>query len=147
MAKCPNCCKVYSVKYFKKYHSRICEKNSFVNKPTLANHMRSVHSNEKPFECEYCKMKFARSETLSKHRLRKHGQKKKGTMVENFFLSVYYQESHFFWDTLYLVRRITDTFYNGQELRGQEEIERSLARSKISVGQLFDDRKTMPLTK
>ncbi len=61
--------------------------------------MRSVHSNEKPFECEYCKMKFARSETLSKHRLRKHGQKKKGTMVENFFLSVYYhpvlgQENH-----------------------------------------------------
>ena len=56
----------------------------------------------------------------------------------------------------YFVRRITDTFYNGQELRGEEEIQKSLARSNISVeliqrqaivGQLFDDKKIMPLTK
>ena len=56
----------------------------------------------------------------------------------------------------YFVRRITDTFYNGQELRTEEEIEKSLARSKISVeliqrqaivGKLFDDNKTMPLSK
>ena len=56
----------------------------------------------------------------------------------------------------YFVRRITDTFYNGQELRGEQEIQKSLARSKISVeliqrqavvGQLFDDKKMMPLTK
>ena len=62
---------------------------------------------------------------------------------------------------MYFLRRIKDTFYKGQEeiesnLRGQGEIEKSLARSKISVeliqrqavvGQLFDDKKTMPLTK
>ena len=97
MAKCPNCCKVFSVKYFKKYHLRICgkeseslscdicKKNSFVSKRTLSNHMRSVHSNEKPFKCEYCKMTFARSETLSKHRFRKHGRNKKGAMVGKNF--------------------------------------------------------------
>ena len=56
----------------------------------------------------------------------------------------------------YFIRRITDTFYSGQELRPEEEILGSLARSKISVqmiqrqatvGQLFDDNKTMPLPK
>ena len=101
MAKCPNCCKVFSVKYFKKYHLRscgnesttlscdICKKNSFVNKTTLTNHMRSFHSNEKPFECEYCKRKFARSESLSKHRFRKHGRNKKGAKVEkNFYCKI-----------------------------------------------------------
>ena len=101
MAKCPNCCKVFSVKYFKKYHLRscgnesatlscdICQKNSFVNKTTLSNHMRSVHSNEKPFECEICKTRFARSESLSKHRFRKHGRNKKGAKVEkNFYCEI-----------------------------------------------------------
>ena len=97
MAKCPNCCKVFSVKYYKKYHERscgnasatlecdICGKNSFVNKVTLSSHIRSAHSKEKPFECEYCKMKFSRSESLSKHRFRKHGKNKKGVSVENNF--------------------------------------------------------------
>ena len=56
----------------------------------------------------------------------------------------------------YFIRRITDTFYSGQELRPEEEILGSLARSKINVqmiqrqatvGQLFDDNKTMPLPK
>ena len=33
----------------------------------------------------------------------------------------------------YFIRRITDTFYSGQELRPEEEILGSLARSKISA--------------
>ena len=33
----------------------------------------------------------------------------------------------------YFIRRITDTFYNGQQLKSPEEIEKSLAKSRISV--------------
>lgn len=56
----------------------------------------------------------------------------------------------------YFVRRITDSFYNGQELRSQEDIDKNLAQSKISlemikrqaaIGQLFDENRTVPLSK
>ena len=98
IAKCPNCGKVFSLKYFKKYHVSncgresatlscdICKKSSFVSKVTLANHVRSVHSNDKPFSCEYCDMKFARSETLSKHRFSKHRKNKKGETITKSFV-------------------------------------------------------------
>jgi len=37
------------------------------NKAALRNHVR-IHTDEKPFECEYCHKKFKRSDALSKHK-------------------------------------------------------------------------------
>ena len=56
----------------------------------------------------------------------------------------------------YFLRRVTDIFHNGQELRSQEEVEKSLAASKISVemlqrqaaiGHLFNDNRNSPVDK
>ena len=56
----------------------------------------------------------------------------------------------------YFIRRITDTFYNGQEMKGEQEIEQSLTKSKISVamlqrqatlGSLYDEKRSIPLDK
>ena len=56
----------------------------------------------------------------------------------------------------YFVRRVTDAFYVGQELKDQSEIQKSLEQSKISlemlqrqavIGQLYDENRQIPLTK
>ena len=57
----------------------------------------------------------------------------------------------------YFVRRITDTFYTAEaQLRNHEDIEASLAKSKISlemiqrqaaIGTLYDEKRTIPLDK
>ena len=55
----------------------------------------------------------------------------------------------------YFVRRVTDAFYVGQELKDQSEIQKSLEQSKISlemlqrqavIGQLYDENRKIPLT-
>ena len=54
----------------------------------------------------------------------------------------------------YFVRRVTDVFYNGQELKDQSEIQKSMEKSKISlemikrqavIGQLYDENRKIPL--
>ena len=56
----------------------------------------------------------------------------------------------------YFIRRVTDVFYVGQELKDQKEIEKSLQSSKISlemiqrqavIGQLYDENRKNPLAK
>ena len=90
---CPFCKKSMRPWYYDKYHKRtcgperivfecsICLKSGFVNSITLKNHLRSMHSNLKPFKCNYCSKSFARSESLSKHRSRSHGFDSKGKSV------------------------------------------------------------------
>ena len=56
----------------------------------------------------------------------------------------------------YFVRRITDVFYDGKELKDETTIQKSLEKSKISlemiqrqsaIGQLYDENRKIPLTK
>jgi len=91
--KCPSCHKNVKVWYYEKYHKKtcgptrvvyqcdICAKSGFVNSVTLQNHVRSMHSEEKPFTCEHCDKSFARSESLSKHRALHHGVNHKGEII------------------------------------------------------------------
>jgi len=91
--KCPSCKKNVRVWYYEKYHKKtcgskstlyqcdICAKSGFVNSVTLQNHVRSMHSEEKPYSCEHCDKSFARSESLSKHRALHHGVNHKGKTV------------------------------------------------------------------
>eukprot|EP00090_Calanus_glacialis_P022186 TRINITY_DN34235_c0_g1_i1.p1 TRINITY_DN34235_c0_g1~~TRINITY_DN34235_c0_g1_i1.p1 ORF type:complete len:519 (-),score=110.42 TRINITY_DN34235_c0_g1_i1:69-1580(-) len=91
--KCPTCQKTVKVWYYEKYHKKtcgensvvyqcdICTKSGFVNSVTLQNHVRAMHSDEKPFTCEHCDKSFSRSESLSKHRALNHGVNYKGEAI------------------------------------------------------------------
>ena len=59
----------------------ICGKEGFINSVTLQNHVRSKHSADRPYNCEYCPAKFATSESLSHHRSSRHGVNAKGDVV------------------------------------------------------------------
>ena len=56
----------------------------------------------------------------------------------------------------YFIRRVTDAFYVGQDMRDPAEIQKSLEKSKISlemiqrqavISQLFDENRKMPISK
>ena len=92
---CPKCQKTLKRKYFRKYHAKTCQaesdlqykchvcgKSGFVNYVTLRNHVRSLHSSDRPFQCQHCSQKFSRSESLSKHMIIRHGVNKAGKLVE-----------------------------------------------------------------
>ncbi len=79
---CLKCGKSLKKWYYQQYHKRscmagtslyqcdICKQDGFVNKTTLKNHMRSKHSDERPYQCEYCPSKYATAMSLSCHRSR-----------------------------------------------------------------------------
>ena len=46
----------------------ICGKEGFINSVTLQNHVRTKHSVDRPFGCEYCSAKYATAMSLSGHR-------------------------------------------------------------------------------
>ena len=41
----------------------------------LSRHIRANHTFERPYQCEFCKMRFGRIDTLKKHNKRKHSNK------------------------------------------------------------------------
>ena len=56
----------------------------------------------------------------------------------------------------YFIRRVTDVFYVGQDMRDPVEIQKSLEKSQISlemiqrqavISQLFDENRKMPISK
>lgn len=56
----------------------------------------------------------------------------------------------------YFIRRVTDAFYVGQDLKDQSEIQKSLEKSKISlemiqrqavISQLYDENRKIPISK
>lgn len=59
----------------------ICLASGFVNSVTLKNHVRTKHTDERPFACEYCPAKYSTSMSLSMHRARKHNVNKAGEFV------------------------------------------------------------------
>jgi len=91
--ECPTCKKSLGRRYYEKVHKptcagaeviyqcEICGKEGFINSVTLQNHVRSKHSADRPYQCEYCPAKFATSESLSHHRSSRHGVNAKGDVV------------------------------------------------------------------
>ena len=77
---CPTCNKSLKKWYYHQFHKRtcssgnviyqceICGKEGFINAVTLQNHVRTKHSVDRPFSCEYCPAKYATAMSLSGHR-------------------------------------------------------------------------------
>ncbi len=59
----------------------VCHQGGFVNATTLRNHVRAMHSDERPFVCEYCPASYASCMSLTAHRSRKHNVNKAGEFV------------------------------------------------------------------
>lgn len=90
---CPTCKKEFKKWYYVQYHQKtcstgttvfkcdLCMQEGFANSITLKNHIRSKHSDERPFACEHCPLRFATSMALSGHRVRKHNLNKAGEFV------------------------------------------------------------------
>jgi len=90
---CPTCNKSLKKWYYHQFHKKtcssgnviyqceICGKEGFINAVTLQNHVRTKHSVDRPFNCEYCPAKYATAMSLSGHRSRKHGVNSKGEVV------------------------------------------------------------------
>jgi len=90
---CPTCNKTLKKWYYHQFHKKtcasgnviyqceICGKEGFINSITLQNHVRSRHSQDRPFTCEYCPAKYATAMSLSGHRSRKHGVNSRGEVV------------------------------------------------------------------
>jgi len=90
---CPTCNKSLKKWYYHQFHKRtcssgnviyqceICGKEGFINAVTLQNHVRTKHSVDRPFSCEYCPAKYPTAMSLSGHRSRKHGVNSKGEVV------------------------------------------------------------------
>ena len=91
--ECPTCNKTLKKWYYHQFHKKtcssgnviyqceICGKEGFINAVTLQNHVRTKHSADRPFSCEYCTSKYATAMSLSGHRARKHGVNSKGEVV------------------------------------------------------------------
>ena len=91
--ECPTCHKRLKKWYFHQFHKKtcssgnviyqceICGKEGFINAVTLQNHVRTKHSADRPFSCEYCPSKYATAMSLSGHRSRKHGVNSRGEVV------------------------------------------------------------------
>lgn len=90
---CPTCNKSLKKWYYHQFHKKtcssgnviyqceICGKEGFINAVTLQNHVRTKHSVDRPFNCEYCPAKYATAMSLSGHRSRKHGVNSRGEVV------------------------------------------------------------------
>ncbi len=88
---CVNCKKTLKKWYYLQVHKRTCTSSivyrcnicsqDFVNGTTLQNHLRAKHSEDKPFQCEYCPAKYATAMSLSGHRSRVHHVSKNGQHV------------------------------------------------------------------
>ena len=91
--ECPTCHKRLKKWYYHQFHKKtcssgnviyqceICGKEGFINAVTLQNHVRTKHSADRPFTCEYCPSKYATAMSLSGHRSRKHGVNSRGEVV------------------------------------------------------------------
>ena len=91
--ECPTCNKRLKKWYYHQFHKKtcssgnviyqceICGKEGFINAVTLQNHVRTKHSADRPFTCEYCPSKYATAMSLSGHRSRKHGVNSRGEVV------------------------------------------------------------------
>ncbi|TRY61650.1 hypothetical protein TCAL_07442 [Tigriopus californicus] len=90
---CPNCHKVLKKWYYHQYHKKtcsfgdvvyqcdVCHQDGFASKDTLENHIRALHTDERPFACEYCPKRYATQMSLSGHRARIHNMNKSGEFV------------------------------------------------------------------
>ena len=83
--QCPTCNKTLSYWYYQEVHKincsngrslypcKICGKEGFINVVTLQNHMRTKHTTDRPYSCEYCPMKYATAMSLSGSMSTSHG--------------------------------------------------------------------------
>eukprot|EP00095_Tigriopus_kingsejongensis_P003152 maker-scaffold791_size96783-snap-gene-0.24 protein:Tk03152 transcript:maker-scaffold791_size96783-snap-gene-0.24-mRNA-1 annotation:"hypothetical protein TcasGA2_TC012994" len=90
---CPNCRKTLKQWYYNQYHRKtcsfgdmvyqcdVCHQDGFANKDTLENHIRALHTDERPFGCEYCPKRYATQMSLAGHRARVHNVNKAGDFV------------------------------------------------------------------
>jgi len=88
---CPSCSKSMTRRHYIKHHKASCSKErvlkcetcgreGFCNISTLQDHIRAKHTEEKPFECEYCNKAFPAASHLAHHRMKKHRVNSKGEL-------------------------------------------------------------------
>ena len=81
----PGCDKSYKYKHHLREHFTVhigksrykcnlpgCDGKMFRDSSSLSRHIASIHSAEKPFQCDRCNRRFARKDTLKNHKKRIH---------------------------------------------------------------------------